>query len=219
MDWPLLSTLPPAERERLLASTRPHRFGRGEVLVREGDAAESLHLVEDGRLAVRLTTASGDNATLNVLGPGDWFGELSLLDERPPTRSATVVALEPGLTRVLPGTAFAELRRRNPGADRLLLALMARRIEELSARLVEAMYDALDRRVHRRLADLVRVYGSEAQGPVSLPVTQELLAELAGGTRPSVNQVLQRMVHEGCVELRRGRITVLDPHRLAVRAR
>jgi CRP-like cAMP-binding protein len=214
MEWTLLASLSDEERSHLLAASHHHSYRRGDVVVHEGAPADSLHLVESGRLAVRVTTAAGDSATLNILGPGDYFGELALLDPHHPTRSATVFAMEQATTRSLSVSAFAELRRNHRAADYLLLALMARRIELLSERLLEAMYDGLDRRVHRRLLELVRTYADGSQGPVTVSVTQELLAELVGGTRPSVNQVLQRLVREGCVELGRGRITVLEPARL-----
>jgi len=219
MEWPLLSSLDEGERRELLATTRRRTFGRGEVLVHEGDPADSLHLVESGRLAVRVTTPDGETATLNVLGPGDYFGELSLLDGKTPTRSASIVALEAAQTRSLSATHFRELRHRHRGAEQLLLALLARRVEELSARLLEVMYDGLDRRVHRRLAELARLYADRPDGPVVVPLTQEHLAELVGGTRPSVNQVLQRLASEDIVELGRGRIVVLDRSGLARKAR
>lgn len=218
MEWPLLDSLAAEDRSQLLALTRRRRFGKGEVLVHEGDPSDSLHLVEAGRLAVRVTTPEGSTATLNVLGPGDWFGELSLLDGRPPTRSASIVALEPAETRSLGAAAFHDLRRRHRGAEQLLLTLLARRVEELSARLVETMYDGLDRRVHRRLLELAATY-AEGPGAVVVPLTQGHLAELVGGTRPSVNQVLQRLVEQGVVELGRGRVTVLDRAALARKAR
>jgi CRP-like cAMP-binding protein len=209
MDWPLLGSLDEDDRRALLATTRVRHFGRGEVVVHEGDPADSLHLVESGRLAVRVTTPSGERATLNLLGPGQYFGELSLLDGRAPIRSASIVALEQSTTRTLSATAFRELRQRHRAAERFLLALLARRVEELSGRVVEVMYDGLDRRVHRRLVDLAALY-DEGKPTVVITLTQELLAELVGGTRPSINQVLQRLADQGIVELGRGRITVLD---------
>lgn len=218
MEWPLLASLPAPEREQLLASTRHRRFAKGELLVREGDPSDSLHLVESGRLAVRVHTADGDTATLNVLGPGDYFGELSLLDGRTPTRSASVVALEAAGTRSLTAGAFRELRHHHRGAEELLLALLARRVEELSSRLLDATYDGLDRRVHKRLHELAGLY-ARGPGPVTVPFTQELLAELVGGTRPSTNQVLQRLAERGVVELARGRIVVRDREWLAGQAR
>src|SRR3954447_1173577 len=92
IDWALLASLPEVEREQLLARTRRRSYARNEVLVREGDPSDSLHLVEEGRLAVRVDTAEGDTALLNVIGPADWFGELSLLGTGEPMRTATVVA-------------------------------------------------------------------------------------------------------------------------------
>ncbi len=218
MEWPLLASLGDDERREVLATTRQRRFNRGEVLVHEGDPSDSLHLVESGRLAIRVTTADGDTATLNVLGPGDYFGELSLLDGRSPTRSASVVALEEATTRSLSASAFRDLRQRHRSAEQLLLVLLTRRVEELSGRLVEVMYDGLDRRLHRRLHELTELYADGAAGPVDVPFTQEHLAELVGGTRPSVNQVLQRLVAEGVVELGRGRVTVVDRAALARKA-
>ncbi|GAA3510588.1 Crp/Fnr family transcriptional regulator [Aeromicrobium panaciterrae] len=215
IDWALLASLPEVEREQLLARTRRRGYARNEVLVREGDPSDSLHLVEQGRLAIRVDTAAGDTALLNVIGPGDWFGELSLLGNGNPTRTATVVALEPATTRALTTSAFADLRQRYPASGELLLSLLSSRVEELSIRLVETMYDNLDRRVHRRLLDLVRVYGDGDPGhPVTVPLTQEQLAGLVGGTRPSVNEVLQRLARRGVVELGRGRIVVHQPSSL-----
>ena len=77
------------------------------------------------------------------------------------------------------------------------------------------MYDALDDRVHRLLAELARTYGDGSWAPVVVPLTQEDLAGLVGATRPSVNHVLQGLASRGLVALGRGRITVLDPQALA----
>lgn len=218
MDWPLLASLPVAERDALVARTHRRTYARGEVLVREGDPSDSLHLVESGRLAVRVDTEGGETAMLNVLGPGDWFGELSLLGGNAPVRTATVVALEAAVTRSLPTTNFAELRRQHPATGELLLTLLARRIEELSSRLLETMYVSLDRRVYSRLIDLAQTYRAAGNGsPVTIPVTQEQLAELVGSTRPSVNQVLQRLAQQGVIELGRGRIVILQPTELVRR--
>lgn len=214
MEWPLLASLPDTEREELLATTRRRSYRRGDLLVREGEPADSLHLVESGRLAVTVATTEGEHATLNILAPGDYFGELSLLDGMATIRTATVLALEPATTRSLSAAAFQQLRQRHRGAEQLLLVLLARRVEELSGRLLEAMYDDLDRRVARRLTDLTRVYAAGRPDPVEVPLTQDQLADLVGGTRPSVNQVLQRLAAEGALRLGRGRITVLDRDRL-----
>jgi CRP-like cAMP-binding protein len=218
-EWSLLASLPEIERGHLLARARRRTYARNEVVVREGDPSDSLHLVEAGRLAVRVGTTAGDTALLNVIGPGGWFGELSLLGDGAPTRTATVVALEPATTRTLTATAFAEVRQRHPASGELLLALLSRRVEELSNRLVTVMYDSLDRRVYRSLLDLVRIYGEgDPAHPVTVQLTQEQLSELVGSTRSSVNEVLQKLARRGVVELGRGRIVVHQPAELVRKA-
>ena len=124
-----------------------------------------------------------------------------------------MVALEPVRTLSIPASVFHDLRERNPRLEALVSRLLAQRVDELSAQLLEAMYDTLERRVVRRLAALTVTFGTDsspAAKPVTIPLTQDELAELVGGTRPSVNQVLRRFVDEGMLELSRGRIVVTD---------
>ncbi len=208
MEWPLLAPLGEAERTAVLEATRRRAYHRGDVLFHEGDPGDSVHLVTRGHLAVMVSTPTGERATLNVLGPGKHVGELALIDKRH-VRSATVVALEPAETRTLSAGAFHELRDRHPQVQGLLVGLLAVRVRELSYRLLEAMYLPLDRRLYQRLLFLTEVYAN-GQPEVVVPLTQEQLADLVGGTRPSVNQVLQRLVEERVVELGRGRLVVRD---------
>ncbi len=213
----VLRSLPDEDRKRLLRAARTNTYARRQVLVHEGEAAEDFHIVLDGRVAIRVTTESGDSAIVNILGPDDHFGEVSLLSgsrESVPSRTATVVALERVRTMSIPAAVFHDLRDRNPSLEQLVSGLLARRVDELSGQLREAMYDPLDRRVVRRLSRLATLYGT-APGPVTIPLTQDELAQLAGGTRPSVNQALQVLVQRGLVELGRGRVVVTDPARLA----
>ena len=98
--WRLLEPLRDEDREAFLALARRRTFARNEVLCHEGDPADSLHLVEQGHLAVQGGLASGATATFTILSPGDYFGELALLraDRR---RTATVTALEASRTLVV----------------------------------------------------------------------------------------------------------------------
>jgi CRP-like cAMP-binding protein len=206
--WRLLEPLRAEDREALLALARRRVFARDEVICHEGDPADSLHLVEHGHLAVRGGLASGATATFTILSAGDYFGELALLrsDHR---RTATVVALEPSRTLAVAATAFDALCARNPGLERVVSTLLADRIDLLSRRLLEAMYESVDRRVYRRLLELARAYGG-SDGTAAIPLSQTQIADLVGATRPSVNQVLQRLVELRVVRLGRSRIEVVD---------
>jgi CRP/FNR family cyclic AMP-dependent transcriptional regulator len=203
------------EREEFLALARRRAFARNEVVCHEGDPADSLHLVESGHLAVRSGLASGVTATFTILSSGDYFGELALLREDH-RRTATVVALEPSRTLSVGASAFDALRTRNPRVERVLSVLLADRIDALSRRLLETMYESLDRRVYRRLVDLAHAYGGSAS-QATIPLSQAQLADLVGVTRPSVNQVLQRLADQDLVRLGRARIDILDVGALARR--
>jgi CRP/FNR family transcriptional regulator, cyclic AMP receptor protein len=208
----VLRPLPDEDRKRLLRAARLNTYERRQVLVHEGAESDDFHIMLEGRVAIRIHTASGDSAIVNILGPDDHFGEVSLLaDPAPGTafRTATVVALERVRTMSIPASVFHDLRERNPGLEQLVSSLLARRVNELSLQLREAMYDPLERRVVRRLSRLAATYGVD-DGPVTIPLTQDELGQLVGGTRPSVNQALQPLVAAGLVRLARGRITITD---------
>jgi CRP-like cAMP-binding protein len=183
------------------------------VLFHEGEAGASLHVLMRGRATVWVTAPSGDTVTLNVIGPGTAFGELSLL--LPATeRTATVQAIEPVQTLVLSRAEFQRLRRSYPSVDRLLVDYLAAQVRRLSERLTEALCTEARTRVLRRLLDLDAVFDN---GPVS--VTQEAISTMAGTTRPTVNRVTQDLAEAGIVELGRGRFTVVNPAALARAAR
>jgi CRP/FNR family cyclic AMP-dependent transcriptional regulator len=147
------------------------------------------------------------------LSPGNYFGELALL--RPNRRrTATVVALEPSRTLAIAGSAFDALRARNPAVERALSTILADRVDTLSQRLVHTMYDSLDRRVLLRLVELASSFDPDG-ATVTIPLSQAELADLVGATRPSVNQVLQRLAGQHVIVLRRARIDILDVEALA----
>jgi CRP/FNR family transcriptional regulator, cyclic AMP receptor protein len=217
MEWPLLSDLPAEDLRELLAIARRRTFERGEVVFHREDPADSLHLVVRGRFGARVVTPLGDTVLLDVLGPGQSFGELALLlpDSR---RSATVSALEVGETRSVLRDDFARLQRSHPGVKDVLLRLLGDQLRRASDRLVEAHYVDADTRVRRRLLELAETYSSSS-GKGVVPLTQEELAAMAGTSRATVNRVLREEQRRGAVALSRGRVAVLDAAELRGRCR
>jgi CRP-like cAMP-binding protein len=213
MHWQLFGDLPPEEVRRVLTMARRRTFGRGEVVFHEGDPADSLHLIEKGRFAVRVTTPLGETATLAIRGPGEAFGELALVSEAP--RSATVAALEPAETHSLYRREFDQLRREHPYVNRILVAVLAASVRRMDELIVEAFYVGAEKRVLRRLRDLAAIYGNGSE-PVTVPLTQE---DLAGTSRATVNRVLRDEESRGTVTLGRGRTVVIDLDTLTRRAR
>src|SRR5437763_14368203 len=125
MQWALLEGVGEEEVRRLLSVARRRKFGRGEIVFHEHDPADTLHLIIKGHFVVRTQTALGDRAILAVLGPGDMFGELSLIGGDDPRRTATVAAAEAGETYSVHRLDFAGLRRPHPAPAEVRRALLA----------------------------------------------------------------------------------------------
>ena len=214
MKWKLLDGLADGEVQALLSIARRRRFARGEVVFHQHDPADTLHLVDKGRFAVRVATPLGDSAILAVLGPGDMFGELALLGDADARRSATVAALEPAETRSVHRLDFDRLRSEHPESASVLISILSGQVRRLSRHLLEALYVPADKRVLRRLLELAELYDDGV-----IPLTQDDVADLAGTSRATVNRVLREEAARGSVQLGRGRTTVVSQEELARRAR
>ena len=212
MEWRLLAGVPRDEVARTLEIARRRTFARDEVVFHEGDPADTVHLIESGRAAVHATTRHGQRVTLAVLGPGDAFGELALL-EPGARRNATVAAIEPLVTRAIYEADFHRLRRTHPELSEVIIALLSDRVRVLDAQLLDALYLSADLRVRKRLAELAERY-EETDGETVIPLRQEDIADLAGTSRATVNRVLREEARRGTVRLTRGRTAVLDRERL-----
>jgi CRP-like cAMP-binding protein len=218
-DWPLLRSLSEEDRRQVLSAARRRRFTRREVLFHEGDPGDTLHLIDKGRVAIRITTPLGDAATVGVLGRGDVVGEMAILEEGG-RRGATVMALEATETLSIDRSAFIELRRRYPGVDLFIFDVLMANVRRVNVQLMEALFVPVDRRVVRRLLSLADIYAQRDQiDGVEVSLTQDDLASLAGTSRATVNRVLRQAEEAGAVSLSRGRIRVTDRALLAKRAR
>ena len=213
MRWALLGGMSSDDQRTVLALCRRRRFDRGETVFHEGDPGESLHLLQRGTVAVRVTTPLGDVATLEVFRPGDTFGEQALI-AGDSTRSATVVALEKAETLQLAKDDFEALLAEHPGVSSMLAKMLDTRLRATTKALVEALYLPVPVRVFRRLVALADIYGEDA-----IPITQEDLATMAGTARQTLNKLLRQAQSDGLIELHRGQIAVSDRAGLERRAR
>jgi len=123
---PIFARLSPADLEALAAHARERRYRRGEAVFRQDDPGDCLHVVRDGRIRIILPSEDGDEVTIAVLGRGDFFGELALLDGG--ARSASAVAAEDTQTVVIGREDFLSWLAERPVAAAALLALLSRRL-------------------------------------------------------------------------------------------
>ncbi|HEY8989540.1 MAG TPA: Crp/Fnr family transcriptional regulator [Candidatus Limnocylindrales bacterium] len=196
---------------------RVRRFRRGETIFHLGDPGDALFIVMAGSIKITLPADTGDEAILATLRPGDFFGELALLDGAP--RSATAVAIEATETYILPRDQFRELVATEPVMREALLATLAAEVRRLTHHVEELHFLDITGRLASRLARLAAESGARrlADGSVQLagPLTQGDLAAMIGCTRQSVNKLLGMFSEEGLIRLDRDRIVILDLEGLA----
>ena len=210
MHWrQRLEDVHPQLVEAVLARTVERSYSADMVLCREGDAPDGMYLLEQGRVLVQSLTVDGAAIGLSVLVEGDVVGEQALLAQT--ARSATVTAVRPTMVRLLRPTQFRELRTERPEIDQFLVGVLDERLREMSRRLAEAVHSTAEERVCRRVLALASAFDGTIQ------LSQATLASLAGTTRPTVNRVLQELVRDESVRLRRARIEVVDREALAAR--
>jgi CRP-like cAMP-binding protein len=208
----LFRGLPAATLDRIatLATRRPYR--KGEVIFSQSDPSSGLYGVVTGRVRISAGSPDGRELFLNIMEPGDSFGEIGLLDGRP--RTATASATAPTDVMLIQREHFLGLLRHEPELVTHLLTLLCERLRWVSGLTEESALLAVPARVARRLLSLANVHGQPGAQGVRLSISQEELARFIGLSRQIVNQHLQHWKAKGWVDLGRGSITIRDQRAL-----
>jgi CRP/FNR family cyclic AMP-dependent transcriptional regulator len=200
--------------EALTGHMRRRRFRRGEVIFHQDDLGDSLQVVVSGAVKIVLPSPEGEEAIIASLHPGEFFGELALLDGAP--RSTTATAIEPTDTLALSREHFLQLIDDDPQLVRALLHALAEELRRLTGHVEELHCLDLAGRLSTRLVRLAREANGQSAGHVELdwPYTQSDLAAMIGGTRQSVNKLLSGLVDDGLVRIEREVLVIPDLARL-----
>ena len=203
----------------LVASMARRSYRRGEVIFHQGDPGDALHVVAGGRVKIVLLSPDGDEAIVATLHPGDFFGELTLIDGAP--RAATATAVEPVQTLLLMRSRFRELLAASPVLRDNLESSLATEVRRMNEHVEELHFLDLEGRVAAHLARLAQRERPGDLGPLDLPFdySQADLAAMIGGARQSVNRVLRGLEREGLVRVDGERLFISDVPRLEARAR
>src|SRR4051794_22813210 len=209
----MFAGLEPEIRQRVIAAAVPRTYRKNQLLFVENDPGESLIVLRRGAVMVFRTAPTGERAVLSVVRPPEVLGEVSLLDGA--ARSLSAEAIEDCSALALSRAAFIELVHANP---RILDAVM-RSLGALIRRLTEQNADHVFLDLPGRVAKtLVRLAG-ETQAPmVTIELNQSQLAEMAGGSRQSVNQAIGSFASRGWLRTEGRRIVVTDLSALRRRA-
>jgi CRP/FNR family transcriptional regulator/CRP/FNR family cyclic AMP-dependent transcriptional regulator len=212
---PFLSGLNGDEASLLHDSMRRRRFRRGEVIFHRDDPGDCLYLIDSGTVKIALRSEDDREVILTLLGAGDYFGELAVLDGLP--RSADAIAVEPAELLQLPRGAFLAFLEANHGvAVRLLSALSRDYVRRLTDTVGDAAFLDLPARLARTLVHMLE---SQADGGTELRLTQSDLAAMVGATRESINKWLGHYEHQGWLKRERGLVRILNTDALVKRSR
>ena len=207
---PLFAPLSATDLEHLAERLRRRKYGRGATIFATGDPGTSLCLIAAGRVKLALTSVEGREAILDLLGPGDVFGELALLDGDP--RSADAVAVDPTELLLLARDDFLRFLDERPKVAVAMLSVLSRRLR----RDAELLQDAAFLDVPARLARaILRLAEAEPDGVTRTPkLVQSDLAGMAGTTRETLNKWLGLYEDQGLIRREEGRLAVLRPDEL-----
>ena len=208
--------LPLPDRRALLGACERQRLAPGEMLFRQGDAvpagAGAFYGVVSGGIKASSLREDGKEAILAVLEPGNWFGEISLLDGLPRTHDAT--AARDAEVLVLPHAGFERMMKR-PAFALAICRMLAARVRSLYGMVEDATLRSTRARVARRLLLLARGDATQAREPRPVvPVSQEALAMMLGVSRQTLSKELQAMAQAGAIALGYGRIEIASVEKL-----
>lgn len=188
--------------EHIAGICRARHLAAREVLFLKGDTSDGLYAIRRGLIRIGTTDDLGQQMTMNLLGGGDVFGEIALLDGR--SRTADAVAMEETDMFFLPRRDFLELLASEPSMARQLIELLCARLRDVIERMEEATFLPAETRLARRIFMLAMDYGADVHA------SQEELASLAGVTRETANRQLQSWKRSGVLSLGRGHVRIHD---------
>src|SRR5580765_4240786 len=210
---PLFTKLEDAELQRFAELTRERFYPRGSVILFENDPGDSLFVVRQGRVKVVLIGEDGREVILGVLGVGEYFGELSLIDDRP--RSAHVIAMEDSNLLVLRREDFRKRVESSPSVAWSLLTELSRRLRRADDKIGGLVLLDVPGRIARLLLDLAEEAGANT---IEKALTHQTIAQMIGASRETVSRAMKEFQDANWVTVERRRITLADRPALEQRA-
>lgn len=202
----------------VLALGHPRRFHKGTTLFTQGDNADRVFIIMEGRVKIFSHTDEGREIVLGVRGPGDLVGDMSALDGSP--RLASARAMTEVAAVMIGVEPLLSFLKSHPNASMALMRILVARQRDADEKRMEYLSHDSVGRVARRLVELAERYGEPEDTGIliDLQLTQEELAAWTGSSREATTKALQSFRSSGLIETRRRRIIIRDIERLRRRA-
>ncbi|SLN58802.1 Crp/Fnr family transcriptional regulator [Oceanibacterium hippocampi] len=200
--------------ERLAGLSTVVPLKRGDVLFYRGDEGDALYAVYEGTVRISIVGPDGKEVSLNLMEPGDFFGEIALLDGL--SRTADARAAEDTTLVRLPREPFMALLDDEPRIMRNIIDMLCEMLRNSAEDIADAAFLDLRARLAKWLLELGISHGETTESGtfIRLRQSQTDLAQLLGVTREAVNKQLKSLEREHMIRLERGHITVLSRAKL-----
>jgi len=206
----LLAQLDESALDTLLAVASERRFTNGQVIFQKGDPGTSMMAVLGGRVRISAYSEDGREIILNMVEPGQLFGEIALLDGK--ERSADATAMGKTELLILDRRDFLPFLERNPKIAVQLIEVLCGRLRRTSEMVESIAFLDFGARLARLLLQMAENYGKETDAGllINLRISQADLGNLIASTRESVNRQLSAWTQEGVIAMDQGKITLID---------
>lgn len=188
-----------------LAVTRS--YPKNTVLINEGDQANAMYFIDSGKVRVFVSDDQGKELILNTMGEGEYFGELSLLDDE--NRSASVITTEKSSFSIIYKDDFTDAILKNPSLALSLLKNLTGRVRQLTENIKTLALEDVYGRIRKTLLSLAEDEGDGEIQRVTEKLTQQDIANRIGSSREMVARILKDLQIGGYIEIERKQIRIL----------
>lgn len=197
----LFANIPPECLLKLEQTSSLRKYPKNTILFMEGDANAQLFVIKRGLVCIHTDDNEGRQLVLNYMGPGEYFGELSLLDDKP--RSASASTVEDSMLMVISREHFRDFMREHPELYEMLMVGLVDRIRALTGNVKDmALLDVYGRVAHT----LERLCSADTD--VSPKLTHQDIANMVGASREMVSRVMKELVVGGYIEVQQRQIHI-----------
>ena len=203
---PLFASFPEDQLGMIATMVTRRSAARANTIMAAGDATDSLYIVLSGRLKVMMSDSDGKEVILAILGPGEFFGEMGLIDDEP--RSASVVTLEPCELLSIAKRDFRKCLAENFEMSMAVMRGLVRRLREADRKIGSLALLDVYGRVSRLLLDMAETVNGEKIVTKRLP--KQDIAKMIGASREMVSRVMKDLQVGGYIEMRGSNIVLRD---------
>ena len=192
---PLLSSLSEAQIDLLAAGSVRRNYPRGRTIVAEGEPSQSLYILLSGRAKVQRSDSEGKEVILAILGAGEFFGEMSLIDDAP--RSASVITIEASDFMAINKDSFKSMMMQSTEVCLAVMKGLVKRLREADKKIETLALLDVYGRVARVLLDFSESVGGERVVRSKLP--RQEIAKMIGASREMVSRVMKGLEIDGYI--------------------